>query len=93
MSDSEVSSTPAYQRSDLVKAIAGYSLLRFGLFAVLTGIFMIFLPLVIAMAFAVVGQLPLSMLLFSAQKQKVLALMARGPGAERAKLRASLRGE
>ena len=83
-------------RRELYRALAGYSLLRFGLTAVLTVALMFLVPFLIALAAAIVLQLPLSMLLFPGPQRRVNALLSRTNAtrrAERARLRAALRGE
>ena len=78
-------------RRRLVGVILGYSALRFGLTAVLTLGLMFLVPMVIAMAIAVIVQLPLSMLLFPRQGEAARAALAE-LRAERRAERAALRG-
>lgn len=80
----------------VLPALLVFTALRIGLVAVLTGLLLIFVPLIIALAIAIVVQLPLSLLLFGRQRDQLkLALAARNADrrAERRRLRSALRGE
>ena len=82
--------------SHLFGYLAVYSLLRLALVAVLTALLMIFMPLIVALLFAVVIQLPLSWLLFAGPRRRVNEAMARSSAqrrAERDRLQAALSGE
>jgi Protein of unknown function (DUF4229) len=82
-------------RGRLVGVLLGYSALRFGLTALLTLGLMFLVPLIIAMAIAVIVQLPLSMLLFARQGDAARAALAELRAerrAERAELRGALYG-
>ena len=82
--------------SHLFGYLAVYSLLRLALVAVLTALLMIFMPLIVALLFAVVIQLPLSWLLFAGPRRRVNEAIARSSAqrrAERDRLQAALSGE
>ena len=83
-------------RRQLLPPLLVYSLLRFGLTAVLTALLMLFVPFLIALVLAVILQLPLAILLFGPQRAKVNALtseLTAGRRAERDRLRTALRGD
>jgi hypothetical protein len=87
---------PESEPAGLVGAIALYTALRLGLLAVLTVALMFVMPLIVALAFAVVLQLPLALLLFSGPRHRLTAAMARARShrsAERDRLRAALLGD
>lgn len=92
---------PAPDAPRLLPALALYSALRVGLLVVLTVLLMVAgrpfgLPLIVALAFAVVLQLPLSVLLFPKQRRTLTAALAHAKShrtAERDRLRAALTGE
>lgn len=76
--------------------LAVYTLLRLVLVAVLTGVLMIFMPLIVALLFAIIVQLPLSWLLFAGPRRRVNEAMARSTAQrrmERDRLQAALSGE
>lgn len=80
----------------LVGAIALYTVLRLGLVVVLTAVLMFFMPLIVALMFAIIMQLPLSWLLFSGPRRRVneaVALASQQRRAERARLQAALTGD
>ncbi len=84
------------QRGRLAGLLVTYTALRLGLIAVLTAVLQLFMPLIVALAFAVVIQLPLSLLLFGGPRRRVTAELAAASAhreAERSRLRAALRGE
>lgn len=73
-----------------------YTALRLGLIAVLTAVLVLFMPLIVALAFAIILQLPLAYLLFPGPRRRVNAALAAASGqrrAERDRLRAALAGE
>jgi len=77
-------------------AIAVYTVLRLGLMAVITVALMWFMPLIVALAFAVVAQLPLAIVLFPKQRRDLTAALAHAKAdrtAERDRLRAALTGD
>lgn len=79
----------------LVRAIALYTALRIGLIAVLTVGLMFVMPLIVALAFAVVLQLPLALLLFRGPRHQLTAALAQAKShrtAEHDRLRAALMG-
>ncbi len=83
-------------RGRLVRAVAVYTGLRVGLMIVLTVALMWVMPLIVALAFAVVLQLPLAFLLFPRQRHGLTAALAGARsrrGAERDRLRAALTGK
>ena len=80
----------------LGRAIAVYTVLRLGLMAVITVALMWVMPLIVALAFAVVAQLPLAIVLFPRQRRDLTAALAHakaGRNAERDRLRAALTGD
>lgn len=84
------------QRGRLAGLLVAYTALRLGLIAVLAAVLQLFMPLIVALAFAVVIQLPMSLLLFGGPRRRVTAELAAASAhreAERSRLRAALRGE
>lgn len=80
----------------LPRAIAVYTAIRLGIMVVITVGLMWVMPLIVALAFAVVLQLPLALLLFPRQRHHLTAALARAKSArtaERDRLRAALTGE
>ncbi len=80
----------------LFGAIALYSVLRISLVVVLTAVLMLFMPLIVALMFAIIVQLPLAWLLFSGPRRRVneaIALASQQRRAERARLQAALTGD
>ena len=80
----------------MLPALAVFTVLRIALIAVLTAALMFFVPLIIALTIAIILQLPLSLLLFGRQRDRLnTALAARNAGrrAERDRLRSALRGD
>ncbi len=87
---------PGGGKPSLLGAIALYSLLRISLVVVLTAVLMVFMPLIVALMFAIIVQLPLAWLLFSGPRRRVneaIALASQQRRAERARLQAALTGE
>lgn len=73
-----------------------YSVLRVGLIAVLTAVLAIFMPLIVALMFAIVLQLPLAWILFRGPRERVTDAMAQRSAtrrAERQRLQSALSGE
>jgi hypothetical protein len=73
-----------------------YSLLRLALIAVLTALLMFFMPLIVALLFAIIVQLPLSWLLFAGPRRRLNDAMARSTAkrrSERARLQSALAGD
>ncbi|MEP6562232.1 MAG: DUF4229 domain-containing protein [Nakamurella sp.] len=73
-----------------------YSLLRLALVAALTALLMFFMPLIVALLFAIIVQLPLSWLLFSDPRRRVNEAMAQSSAqrrSDRAKLQSALAGD
>jgi hypothetical protein len=89
----EAGAGPAHLGRDLIL----YTLARFGLLAAITGILLLFkVPLLVALAVAVVAGFPLGILLLRPLNRRVTeGLAARGAAkyAERERLRAQLRGD
>ena len=82
-------------RSHLVRYLAVYSALRVGLVVVLTAVLAFFMPLIVALLFAIIVQLPVSWLLFAGPRRRVNEAMAASSAhrrAERERLRAALAG-
>ncbi|GAA2005397.1 DUF4229 domain-containing protein [Nakamurella flavida] len=70
---------PAHLGRDL----AIYTALRFVMIAVLTGILTLFMPLVVALMFAIIIQLPLAWLIFARQRRKVNEAVATASASRR----------
>ncbi len=73
-----------------------YTLLRLALVAALTAVLMFFMPLIVALLFAIIVQLPLSWLLFSGPRRRLNEAMAQASEHrrnERMRLQAALRGD
>jgi Flp pilus assembly protein TadB len=76
--------------------LAIYSLLRLALVAVLTAALMFFMPLIVALLFAIIVQLPLSWLLFSGPRRRVNDAIAQSSAQrrrERERLQSALSGD
>jgi len=76
--------------------LALYSALRVGLIAALTAVLAIFMPLIVALMFAIVLQLPLAWILFAGPRRKVNDAMAQRSAtrrAERTRLQTALSGD
>ena len=87
---------PGGGRPPLAGPLVVYTALRLGLIAVLTAVLVLFMPLIVALAFAIILQLPLAYLLFPGPRRRVNAALAAASGqrrAERDRLRAALEGE
>lgn len=87
---------PGGGRPPLAGPLVIYTALRLGLIAVLTAVLVLFMPLIVALAFAIILQLPLAYLLFPGPRRRVNAALAAASGqrrAERDRLRAALAGE
>lgn len=83
-------------RPPLTGPLLVYTALRLGLIAVLTAVLALFMPLIVALAFAIILQLPLAYLLFPGPRKRVNAALAAASAqrrAERDRLRAALAGE
>ncbi|TKV58577.1 DUF4229 domain-containing protein [Nakamurella flava] len=89
--------TPAADRQPpLAMSLLAYTGLRLLLVAVLTAVLMIFMPLIVALLFAFVLQLPLAWVLFGRWRRQVNDAMARATAtrrSERARLQGALTGE
>jgi Protein of unknown function (DUF4229) len=73
-----------------------YTALRLGLIAILTAMLALFMPLIVALLFAIIVQLPLAYVLFPGPRRRVNAAMAAASThrrAERERLRAALAGD
>ena len=73
-----------------------YTLLRLGLVAVLTAALAFFMPLIVALMFAIIVQLPLAWLLFSGPRGRVndaIAVSTARRRQERERLQSALSGE
>ncbi len=82
--------------SHLLRDVAVYSVLRLALVAVLTAVLAFFMPLIVALLFAIIIQLPLAWLLFAGPRRRVNDAIARasaGRRAERARLQSALSGD
>ena len=85
----------------LGRAVAVYTLIRVGLIVVLTALLELAgkpfgMPLILALAFAIVLQLPLAVLLFRRQRTDLTAALARAKSrrtSERDRLRSELTGQ
>jgi len=73
-----------------------YTVLRLSLVIALTAVLAFFMPLIVALLFAIIVQLPLAWLLFSGPRTRVNEAMAQASArrrAERARLQSALSGE
>ncbi|WP_395729366.1 DUF4229 domain-containing protein [Nakamurella sp.] len=80
----------------LARPLVVYTVLRLGLIAILTAVLVLFMPLIVALLFAIIVQLPLAYVLFSGPRQRVNAAMAAASAhrrTERERLRAALAGD
>lgn len=94
--DQAAASAGSTVKGRLTRAIAVYTVLRLGLMAVLTVALMFVMPLIVALAFAVILQLPIAMLVFPGPRRELTAALAQARArhnAERDRLRAQLMGE
>ena len=83
-------------QANLAGPLALYSVLRVGLIVVLTAVLAIFMPLIVALIFAIVVQLPLAWVLFAGPRRKVNDAMAQRSStrrAERQRLQSALSGD
>lgn len=86
---------PLRGSASLVGSLLIYTLLRVALVALLTGVLMFFMPLIVALLFAIIVQLPLSWLMFAGPRRRLNDAMAQSSAnrrAERAKLQSALTG-
>lgn len=80
----------------LWRHLAVYTGLRLALVGVIAALLSIFMPLIVALLFAIIVQLPLAWLLFSGPRAKVNDAMAQASAkrrAERDRLQSALSGE
>jgi len=80
----------------LFRYLAVYTVLRVALVAVLTVALSFFMPLIVALLFAIIAQLPLAWLLFAGPRRRVNDAIAQASAqrrAERARLQSALSGE
>jgi hypothetical protein len=93
--DRPISGPGRTSRGRLLAYLAVYSVLRLALVAALTAGLMIFMPLIVALLFAIIVQLPLSWLLFTGPRRRVndaMAEVSQRRRAERARLQSALSG-
>lgn len=89
-------SAPTDPPAQLFASLAVYTLLRLALVAVLTAVLVSFMPLIVALLFAIIIQLPLSWLMFARPRRRVNEAIAQSSAhrrAERERLRAALAGQ
>jgi len=82
--------------SHLGRHLAVYTALRLGLVAVLTAVLAFFMPLIVALLFAIIVQLPLAWILFGRPRARLNDAMAQASSqrrAERARLQSALSGD
>ena len=82
--------------SHLARQLVVYTVLRLSLVIALTAVLAFFMPLIVALLFAIIVQLPLAWLLFSGPRTRVNEAMAQASArrrAERARLQSALSGE
>jgi hypothetical protein len=87
---------PAAGAGHLFKYLAVYTVLRLGLVIVLTAVLAFFMPLIVALLFAIIVQLPLAWLLFTKPRIRVndaIAVSTARRRAERERLQSALSGE
>jgi len=87
---------PATATAHLARHLAIYTILRLMLVAVLTAILGFFMPLIVALMFAVIVQLPLAWILFTGPRRRVNEAMAQASAqrrTERARLQSALFGD
>lgn len=83
-------------RAHLIRYLAVYTLLRLGLVVVLTAVLAFFMPLIVALLFAIIVQLPLAWLLFTRPRARVndaIAVSTARRREERERLQTALLGE
>jgi small-conductance mechanosensitive channel len=81
--------------ANLLGPLLVYTLLRLVLIVALTALLMFFMPLIVALLFAIIVQLPLSWLLFTGQRRRLNDAIAQSSAhrrSERAKLQSALSG-
>lgn len=86
----------AGRRTHLGRQLAIYTVLRVALVVVLAAVLAFFMPLIVALLFAIIVQLPLAWLLFSGPRAKLNDAMAQASSrrrAERARLQSALSGD
>ena len=91
-----VPANPQRSAGALFGVLAVYTLLRLALVAVLTAALSFFMPLIVALMFAIVVQLPLAWVLFGRQRNRVNEAIAQASSrrrAERSRLQAGLSGD
>ena len=84
------------RNSVLWRGLAVYTLLRLALIVALTALLALFMPLIVALLFAIVVQLPLAWLVFARQRAAVNDAIAEATArrrAERARLQSALSGD
>jgi Flp pilus assembly protein TadB len=80
----------------LFRYLAVYTVLRVALVVVLTVALSFFMPLIVALLFAIIAQLPLAWLLFAGPRRRVNEAIAEASAqrrAERARLQSALSGD
>jgi hypothetical protein len=80
----------------LFRYLAVYTVLRLALVVVLTAALAFFMPLIVALLFAIIAQLPLAWLLFAGPRRRVNEAIAETSAqrrAERARLQSALSGD
>ena len=83
-------------RGGLAGPLLIYTLLRLSLIVLLTAGLSLFMPLIVALLFAIIVQLPLAFVLFPGPRKRVNSALARASAhrrAERERLRAALAGQ
>ena len=91
-----VPGAPVGGTGNLVKYLIVYTVLRLGLVIVLTAVLAFFMPLIVALLFAIILQLPLAWLLFTGPRSRVNDAMAVSTARrreERERLQSALSGE
>jgi hypothetical protein len=91
----EIQVGPRSGAAQLIGPLVVYTLLRLTLIVVLTALLMFFMPLIVALLFAIIVQLPLSWLLFAGPRRRLNDAMAQSSAkrrSERAKLQSALSG-
>ena len=94
--DSPQPATAPRGSANLATALLIYTVLRLALVAALTAVLMFFMPLIVALLFAIIVQLPLSWLLLAGPRRRLNDAMAQSSAkrrSERAKLQSALSGD
>jgi len=89
-------SAEATRSGRLFRYLAVYTVLRLGLLVVLTAVLAFFMPLIVALLFAIIVQLPLAWLLFTGPRSRVndaIAVSTARRRQERERLQSALTGE